>query len=398
VRAGLGISTLLEPRAAAREAACLALSRLEGGSADLVLAVASAAHGSSVHRIVSEAADVLGPERMVGASVEGIVSAGVEVSGWPATLVLAIAGAEAVPFLLRGVAGGEARVGEDIASLAGAPLGERDLVVLLPDSLSLDLRPLLAGVSEWLLPATVLGAGAAPLPRGGALAWHGREIASDGLSGFVLREACPRVAISQAARLVTAPLSVTRSRGSWVTGLDGRPALDVYTEVAARCGLGAFGEGAPPLLVGIVPKERGTSGSGTTISSGHAPGDVLVRNVVGFDPIRRAFSIPETVVPGQRLALMKLDGEVARASFADQLGQLAAGKPAFTLYFNCRARGASLFGEAGVEARLLANAFADCPVAGLSGPLQIAPSGGSPTPTSPLVLTYAGALAAIGCA
>jgi small ligand-binding sensory domain FIST len=77
----------------------------------------------------------------------------------------------------------------------------------------------------------------------------------------------------------------------------------------------------------------------------------------------------------------------------DQLEGLRDPQPAFGLYFNCRGRGASLFGEAGVEATYLANAFADCPIAGLSGPFQLAPLSPGEVPA---VLTYAGALALIG--
>ena len=160
----------------------------------------------------------------------------------------------------------------------------------------------------------------------------------------------------------------------------GSDTLDVYSDVAAKLGLKTHTEAAPPLLAGLV-------------SPGDEAGsDLLVRNVVGFDASRKSFSIPEPIASGQRLALVVLDGDSARTGFASQLDEFRGESPTFGLYFNCRARGASLFGEVGVEAEYLANAFADLPIGGVIGPYQIAPT---PLRPDPVVLTYAGALALV---
>ncbi len=385
IRAGFGLSTLLEPEAAAREAANLARTRMGDGSPDIALVVASAAHGQGLPKVVREAGRLLGAGAVVGGSVEGVVASRVEVTSFPVVMVLALSGVEAVPFFVRDVVGDELRVGEDVAARAGRDLAEGDLVVLMADSLSLDVRALAAGLASTLPAATVLGCGAAPTPRGRPLLWQRGEVASDGVAGFVLRGAKPRIAIAQAGRPVTPPLRVTRARGNWVLGLDGRPALDVYSEAADRLGLEVRREAAPPLLVGRLDEsldncfdERGAG--------------LLVRNVVGFDADRRGFSIPEPVTSGQRLALVTLDGAAARAQLASQLDELSARPPVFGLYFNCRARGASLFGDPGVEAECLANAFADVPIAGVISPYQIAPMA---LRSDPVVLTYAGALALV---
>jgi small ligand-binding sensory domain FIST len=184
---------------------------------------------------------------------------------------------------------------------------------------------------------------------------------------------------------VTPTLRVTRSRGRWIVGLDGRPALEVYEEAAAAAGLGAGSEVAPPLLLGLSADRDGPAAA--------PPDGWLVRNVVGLDRERGAISVPEPVASGQEVVLMRLDAEAAHRDFVARLAELADPARGFGLYFNCQARGASLFGRAGVEATELANAFADCPVAGVSGPFQIAPFGSR---ARPAVLTYAGALAVAG--
>jgi small ligand-binding sensory domain FIST len=385
--AGLGISTLLDSDSAGRQAAERAVARLDAAGPDLALIVVSAAHGQGLPRAVRAARNAIGA-RVVGASVEGIVAPDVEVSSYPAVLVLALAteGSEVAPFFVRDAASEPGRVGDEIAARVGE-LAEDDLVVLLADSHSIDPNALSKGLAGPLNGAAVLGAGAAPIPRGRPLLWDGEDLASDAVVGWAMRGARPRLAIAQAGRAVTPQLRVTRARGNWVLGLGGRPALDVYQETARQLGLEACTESAPPLLVGFCDPPR-LDGMG-------AGGRLRVRNVVGFDRDRRAFSVPEATYSGQEIALVELDPTAARADLAARLDELAtffSKPPKFGLYFNCRARGASLFGEPGVEASHLANVFADCPIAGVTGPFQIASMARG---EAPVVLTYAGALALV---
>lgn len=382
IQAGVGISTALDPREAAREAVSQALARRGGRDREpgIAFLVVSAAHGRAIAEVVAEARDALAPSVVVGGSVEGIVAPGVEVSDWPAVLVLALAGVEACSFLLHDLGLDGTLLGEEVADRVGGPLQASDIVMLLPDGQGLDARTLVSAARS-LRPATVLGAGAAPAARGSTHLWQAGEVAATGVAGFVLRGARTRVAIAQAGRPVTPPMKVTRARGNWLLGLDGRPALQVYTETAARRGAGGWGETSPPLLVGLLPP------------GGEDTRTLVVRNVVGFDRDRQAFSVPEPMASGQRLTLVELDATAARDDLARRLGELRqAPRPAFGLYLNCRARGAALFGKAGVEAEQLANAFADLPIAGLIGPFQLAPltAGGDP-----VLLGYAGALALV---
>lgn len=378
MQAALGVSTRLDPEEAGREAAEIAAERLRGSGCELAVLLCSAAHGRGVSRVVDAARAVVG-RRLVGASVEGIVAPGIEVSGYPAVLALLLGGVRAEPFLLHDVARHEDRAGEELVARVGRP-GPGDLVVVLADSHSVDMGGLARSLPGALDGATLLGTGAAPVPRGRPLLWCGREQASDAVAGWLLGDARPRVSILAMVRPVTPLLAVTRARGNWVLGLGGRPALDVYEEAARRRGLEVVPGAPPPLLAGIA-------------GPGGETGDCLVRNVVGLDPERRAFALPEPMFSGQGIALAEPDPAAARADMARRFEALSRPAPTFGLYLNCRARGSALFGEAGIEARELANAFADCPVAGVSGPFQLASlAPGQP----PSLLTYAGALALIG--
>ena len=389
LRAGLGISTALDPGAAAKVAVRQSLERLGDVTPAVALVLASTAHGHLLPTIAQRALRELDGVPMMGGSVEGIIAPDVEVSSYPAVLVLTIAGVDALPFLFRDVGGEETRVGEDLAARIGGQLSGDDIVVVLPDSLGLHGGRLAAGLAEHLGPATILGTGAAATPRGPAFLWNGTEVANDGVSGMLMRGARPRLCIAQAGCCVTPPLTVSRARGNWVMGLEGRPALDTYLETVRRRG-GVPSEevngATPTLLVGLLGKE------GASRDGADAPrvGNLLVRNIVGFDRERGGFSVPEPMRSGDRLVLVELDADAARDAFAAELEDLRDPRPAFGLFFNCRARGASLFGEPGVEATCLANAFADCPIAGVIGPYQLAPP---ELGADPQVLTYAGALA-----
>ncbi len=400
LEAGLGISTLPDPQAAGREAAARALDRAGPGRPDLALVMATAAHGTGLPELVSAIGRQLGDALpVVAASVEGLVAPGVEVCALPAVSVLALSSLDAVPFLIQDLELAEERAGEEIASLAGGRLRGEDLIVFFAGTPSLRAGPLLAGLGEQLAPATLLGTVAAPISRGPAFLWHAGETAQDALVGMILRPAkAPRLAITQACRPVSRLFTVTRARGNWVLGLDGQPALGVYEASRREASRrrqqlpephdSGSGNGAGS-LVGLSrgqPAGPGVSPEAAQIS------DLRVRNVVGLDLRRGGFCVAEPVPVGTRLALVVRDPEAAQSGLEGQLAAMSSPAPGFGIYFNCRARGHALFGEAGIEASQLANAFADCPISGAIGPCQFAPLiPGGPTE----MLTYAGALALI---
>jgi small ligand-binding sensory domain FIST len=357
--------------------------------------MATAAHGTGLPELAAAVGRQLGGARqVVAASVEGLVAPGVEVSSLPAVSVLVLSNLDAIPFLVQDLELAEERAGEEIVAVAGGRLRGEDLVVFFADTPSLRAAPLLAGLREQLAPATLLGTVAAPISRGPAFLWREGETAQGALVGMVLRpRRAPRLTITQACRPVSGLLSVTRARGNWLLGLDGAPALQVYEASCRRQGLpeaqGSEGSNGAGLLVGLCcgePARAGRPHEAARIA------DLRVRNVVGFDRRRGGFCVAEPVPVGARLALLVCDPQAARSRLEEQLAALSSPAPGFGIYFNCRARGHALFGEAGIEASQLANAFADRPISGAIGSCQFAPlAPGGPAE----LLTYAGALALI---
>jgi small ligand-binding sensory domain FIST len=340
--------------------------------------------GGSFARDIPELLDVaigcLGTEAIVGATGTGVLAAGHEIENANAVAILAQAGLEAKPFLVSDLAGDEAAAGSEIASLLGGPPRAEDLIVFLPDPAAVRSDELLEGVCRELLPAQVVGAGA--VGSGAApLQWCGRRAERGGLAGMVLRaERPPRIGVTQACRPVTEPLRVTRTRGHWVLGIEDRPALDVYRDVARDPLAGDLRRAAAFLLVAL-PRDE---------AAPLTPGGYLVRHVVGFNEQQKAFAIADEVKSGDWIAFAQREPDAAREDLKAMLEQLGGEPPGLGLYFNCCARGADFFGFPGLEVAYLERAFPDAPIAGLFGSCEIGPIAGIPE-----LLTHTGVLALI---
>ena len=231
--AGSSITRLDGPEAAGRAAAEAAASALGGEPATAALVFASPSYDGDLSRLLAVVTDTLGTERVVGGTAAGLLAAGEDEEDEPAVAILAFAGVEALPFLLTGVRGREAAAGSTIVDQLGARPGPTDLVVLIPDATAISIRPLLHGLQEALHPAALVGATAASGKAAASRQWLGSRVVTGGLAGLLIRGSRqPQIGVAQAARPVTPTLTVTRATGHWIESIDGRPALDVYREVA----------------------------------------------------------------------------------------------------------------------------------------------------------------------
>jgi small ligand-binding sensory domain FIST len=380
LRAGVGLSTLEEPGRAAEEACAEALAG--AGRCDAAILLCGPGRGDAMPALLDAAVGALGSDAVVGTTAHGVLAPDREHALEPALVVLALSGIEAHPFLIPGVAGREEAAAEEIAARLGAGGCAEDLVVLFPDPRTQDLGALLGELGDALGDARIVGAGSADPLSGVPLQFEAREVVSGGLAGIALRSTQPaRIGVTQACRPATALLTVTRCRGHWVLELDGRPALEVYREVARGPLAEDLGRAAAFLLVAL-PIERELE----TLR----PGSYLVRHVIGFDEKENAFAIPEIPRPGMRLALAQREPEAAREDLKAMLEGLSGGSPAFGLYLDCCARAMPFFGIPGLESAYLSRAFEGVPIAGMLGSCEIGPIG-----RSTQLLTYTGVMALI---
>jgi len=110
-----------------------------------------------------------------------------------------------------------------------------------------------------------------------------------------------------------------------------------------------------------------------------AAGKYLVRNIIGLDPEKGILGVAEEVSAGEAMIFTMRDGQRARDDLAQmlyrQVEMLGGKKPAFGLYFNCCARGSSLYGLPGIDSAYIAQALGDFPLIGMFGGYELAPLG-----------------------
>jgi small ligand-binding sensory domain FIST len=180
-------------------------------------------------------------------------------------------------------------------------------------------------------------------------------LGANGVAGLML---APGVAVATALTQGCMPIGPVRrideARDNVVMVIDGRPALAVFCE-----------DIGPELAKDL----RGVGGlifAGLPVT-GSDTGDYLVRNLVAIDPGRGWVVLGAEVAPGDPILFCRRDPESAKRDMSRMVRQLAGrlnGPPKAGIYVSCVARGAALFGDAGVETGLIRETFGEFPLIG----------------------------------
>ncbi|MGH9388955.1 MAG: FIST C-terminal domain-containing protein, partial [Vicinamibacteria bacterium] len=105
-------------------------------------------------------------------------------------------------------------------------------------------------------------------------------------------------------------------------------------------------------------------------------GKYLVRSIVGFDPGNGIVAVAEPIEEGRTISFTLRDADRARGDLKDMLGELSAlhGPTAgAALYFNCCARGQSLYGIPDIDTAFIKSVFGELPLAGFFGYAELGP-------------------------
>jgi small ligand-binding sensory domain FIST len=102
-----------------------------------------------------------------------------------------------------------------------------------------------------------------------------------------------------------------------------------------------------------------------------------VRNIVAADPDTGVLAVADRVEEGQQILFAQREAGAAREDLRGLLERISPERTAldyrFGLYFNCRARGRSLYDAGGVDSALLAQALPGLPILGLFSNAEIGP-------------------------
>lgn len=357
---------------AVNEATTKALDAAQCDSADWALLFASVSYHRDYPKMLARAQEVLKTKTIIGCSAAGILTEKGEINGAPVVAVLtgSSPNLRLEPFALSGLERFSRKTAEEI--LSRLPSDATSLVIF-PDVFKLNPEAFFGVFNDYNRGASkplniVGGAPSSESPALGTFQFAGDHVMQGGVSGFFLCGEQPvHVGVTQACQPVTTPMTITACEGQWILELDGKPAFQVLKEKVPA-----------PLLEDL--RRLITCVFLAIPASADAPLDgnhYLVRNIGGIDPVQNVIACGGKISKGMSVAFALRSGDGAREHLKHVLRDLrreyTQNSPRFGMYFNCCARGESLYGIADIDTSYITQEFKSCPLIGLSSFAEIAP-------------------------
>jgi small ligand-binding sensory domain FIST len=386
IAAGVGLSTASNTRRAAREAAERAVVSLPDRSADFAIAFATAEHAGDLPDLLEAVTGALGSPYVAGCSASGVIAEAREIETGPAIGVLAVRSdaVRGTPFLFQDAGDGGLTAGIHAGQRLLSSRDTNDLVLVWPDPYAVRPDRLLQGLDTTLGPVPVAGgAASSALPGASTFQFSGSQASSGCVSGIRLGGAFRHhVALTQGCRPLGAPMRVTRAHENLVLEVEGRPAYEALREAAPPEFFDDPEATLQYLTIALLPEP------GDTVLR---PGEYLVRNILSVDADTGVIEVAADVEEGQSILFALREPAAAGIDVMRMAERVAACEPAggfkFGLYFNCLARGSSLYGREGVDSAALSRHLPGVPILGFSCNAEIAPLRGMNA-----LLTYTGVL------
>ena len=373
IRAGAGQSSSSSTEQAAEQAATAAMAQAGVPRADAVVVFFTVEHARHHQTLFSTLARMTGTDQIVGSSAAGILTGAGEVEGQQGLAVLVFSSNEiqSRPFLFQPLRERDAEVGAEIAQRVG-PHQPPSLLILFPDTYHGQPHQLLQSMEQQIGFVPVVGAGSSE--NGIAQATYqfcGENCASNSVAGAQLSGSFEMtIDITQGCQPITEPMVITRADKNLIFEINHRPALEIFSKLLKGPLAQDLRRALMFLFVGLpAGTDRDTVG----------PGQYLVRNIIELDPEKGSIGIPEEVREGQSMIFALRDGQRARDDLNQMLQRqrrkLEGKPPAFGFYFNCCARGSSLYGIPGIDTAYIRQALGDFPLIGMFGGYELAPLG-----------------------
>jgi small ligand-binding sensory domain FIST len=374
LQAGVGQSLDLATERAAREAAMQAMAQAGSARASVALVFFSCEHVAYQHQLTEAVRQVTQTDQIVGSSGAGILTGSAEVEGTPgvAVLVLCTDDVQARPFMFTPLRERDEQVAREIARLNQAAGERSSLLALFPDTYNGQPQRLLRALESEAGFVPVIGAGSSE--NGAAQTTYqlcGDSVTTNAVAGLYLAGAFDAlIDITQGCQPITKPMVITKAKKNLIYEIDGRPALEVF----ARILKGPLAEDlrrALAYLFVALPADREENSV--------APGRYVVRNIVGIDAATGVVAVAEEIEHGEAMVFAFRDGQRARDDLVQMLGRqsdkLFGRKPVCGFYFNCCARGNSLYGMPGIDTAYIRQVLGDFPLIGFFGGYELAPLG-----------------------
>ncbi len=370
VRIGTGLSTLLEPRAAALDAATAAAAELGDQRCDLVVVFASGSVLGAPELVLEAVHEILRPEGLIGCGAGGVIGHGQEVENGTAVSVWAASLGDGTALTFHAAV-------EEIEIGTGALTGMADLAgadgaILIADPETFPTAPVLRFLSEStpMLPL-IGGLASGKSLENETVLFIDERVVTDGAVGVRLDGVEMLPTVSQGAAPIGPELTITAGEGRVIGELAGKPALEKLRDTIEELPAEELKLVQGGLLVGIVVDAN---------KPDYLQGDFLVRGLVGADPDTGQIAIAADVHPGQVVRLHARDADSADADLREALSicmtALGGRPPAGALLFACNGRGRGMFGRAGHDVESVERGLGGVPAAGFFAAGEIGPVGG----------------------
>jgi small ligand-binding sensory domain FIST len=374
IHAGAGQSSNASTERAAEQAAGAAMDQAGVSRADAAIVFFTAEHAANGQKLLSTLTRITRTENIVGSSGAGILTGAGEIEGAPGVAVLVFASdkIQSEPFLFQPLRERDEDVGAQIAQTLGAAADPHSLAILLPDTYNGQPHQLLRSLEQRMGFIPVVGAGSSE--NGTAQATYqvcGETLTSNAVAGLGLSGSFEAaITITQGCQPITKPMVITKAERNLIFEIDGRPAVEHFLRVLK----GPLAEDLRRALMFVFV------GLPATANQNHIlPGEYLVRNIIGLDADKGIIGVADEVREGQQMIFTLRDGQRAREDLNQMLQRQAqkldGRKPAFGFYFNCCARGNSLYGMPGIDTAYIRQTLGDFPLLGLFGGYELAPLG-----------------------
>jgi len=390
LRAGVGQSQEPETRRAVEVAGTQALARAGIVRADFAMVFFTADHAAQSSALISALSKIVGTDCIVGSSGAGVLTDEGEIEGSAGVAVCVVSSDTLIarPFIFEPLRGNEANLGVSFGDFLAKTQDKNSLMILLPDTYQGNPQPLLTGMARRAGFHPVIGAGSSENGTTGATyQLCGDKLATNSVAGAYLSgDFTLRIDITQGCQPITEPMMITKAEGNLIYEINQRPALEVFARLLKGPLAEDIRRAVSVIFVGLPANRQENS---------VADGQYLVRNIIGLDAEKGILGVADEVTEGDAVIFTMRDGERAREDLGQMLRRqseaLGDRKPAFGIYFNCCARGNSLYGIPGIDSAYIRQALGDVPLIGMFGGYELAPLG-----RANHLFAYTGVLALIG--
>ena len=181
------------------------------------------------------------------------------------------------------------------------------------------------------------------------------QIYENGLSGVLLSSEVPVISgLTQGCTPLGNRHTITDCERNILIEIDGRPALDVFSE--------DIGE----VLARDLSRVAGYVFAGLPVPASDT-GDYLVRNLLGIDTERKLLALGDLVEKEDSIMFCRRDGDSAREDMLRMLKNLnrrANGSIRGGVYYTCLGRGRNQFGDNSEELKMISDQLGEFPLVG----------------------------------